>query len=116
VPKSNEPRYCRKNVATPKATNFTYQPGVHTNLEVTVLYTQVEVKVLPVVTAHLERDPSSSKPEFYRVRRSLILMEGEQTYSRGELFYCRNEEINHVMLNSHQTLANQLNNYAKQNY
>ena len=32
VPKSDVPRYCNKNVATPNATNFNYQPGVHTNL------------------------------------------------------------------------------------
>ena len=30
--KSDEPRYCSKNVATPKATNFNYQFGVYTNL------------------------------------------------------------------------------------
>ena len=104
--KSDEPGYCNKNVATPRATSFTYQPGVRTNLEVIVLYAQVKVKVLPVVTAHLARDPRGSKLDFYRVKRSLILMEGEKTYSRGELFYCRNEESNHVILKSHQTLAN----------
>lgn len=38
------------------ATKFTYQPGVRRNLEVTMLYTQVGVKVLHVVTAHLARD------------------------------------------------------------
>ena len=75
----DEPRYCIKNVATPKATNFTYQSGVRTNLEVTVLYTQLEAKVLTVVTAHLESDAKGSKPNFYTVRRSLVLMEGEQT-------------------------------------
>ncbi|MCY6488292.1 hypothetical protein, partial [Actinobacillus pleuropneumoniae] len=32
APKSDEPQYCSKNVATPKATNFNYQLGVHTNL------------------------------------------------------------------------------------
>ena len=32
MPKSDEPLYCNKNVATPKATNFNYQPEVHTNL------------------------------------------------------------------------------------
>ena len=50
-----------------------YQPGVRTNLEVTVLYAQVKVKVLPVVTVHLARDPRGSKPDFYRVRLSLLL-------------------------------------------
>ena len=28
----DEPRYCNKNAATLKATDFNYQPGVHTNL------------------------------------------------------------------------------------
>lgn len=28
----DEPWYYNKNVATPKDTNFSYQPGVHTNL------------------------------------------------------------------------------------
>jgi len=28
----DEPRYCNKNVATPKASEFNYQPGVCTNL------------------------------------------------------------------------------------
>jgi len=28
----DEPRYCNKNVATPKATDFNYQPEVRTNL------------------------------------------------------------------------------------
>ena len=79
APKSDEPRYCSKNVPTPRPTSFTYQPRVCTNLEVIVLYTQVGVKVLPIVTAHLARDPRVSKPNFYRVRRSLILMEGEKT-------------------------------------
>ena len=32
VPKSDKPRYCNKNDATPKATSFNYQPGVHTKL------------------------------------------------------------------------------------
>ena len=32
VPKRDEPRYCNKNVATPKATDFNYQPSVRTNL------------------------------------------------------------------------------------
>ena len=32
VLKSDEPRYCNKNVATPKAINFNYQPGARTNL------------------------------------------------------------------------------------
>jgi len=32
TPKSDEPQYCNKNVATPKANNFNYQLGVHTNL------------------------------------------------------------------------------------
>ena len=73
----DEPRYCNKNVATPRATSFTYQPRVRTNVKVNVLYTQVEVKVLPIVTAHLARDRRGSKPNFYRVRRSLIFMEGE---------------------------------------
>ena len=37
-----------------------YQPKVHTNLEVTVLYAQVEVKVLPIVIVYLARDPRGS--------------------------------------------------------
>jgi len=61
---------------------------------VTMLYTQVEVKVLPVVTTHLERDPRGSKPDFYRARGSLILIEGEKIYYKGELLYYRNEENN----------------------
>ena len=59
-----------------------------------MLYAQVKVKVLPIITAHLERDPRGSKQDFYRVKRSLILMEEEQIYPKGELLYCRNEEIN----------------------
>lgn len=31
-PKSDEPWYCNKNVATSNATEFNYQPEVHTNL------------------------------------------------------------------------------------
>lgn len=79
VPKTDEPRYCNKNATNPRATIFTYHPEVRTNLEVTMLYILVEVRVLPLVIAHLARDPSGSKPNFYRVRRSLILMEGEKT-------------------------------------
>ena len=55
--KIGEPRYCNKNVATPRATSFTYQPKVRTNLEVTLLYAQVKVKVLPIVNVHLEKRP-----------------------------------------------------------
>ena len=63
----DEPRYFNKNATINRVTSFTYQPGVCTNLEVTVLYAQVEVKVLPVVAV-------------YRVRGSFnSLMEGEQT-------------------------------------
>ncbi len=40
APKSDEPWYCIKDVATPKDLNLNYQPGVHTNLEMIVLYTQ----------------------------------------------------------------------------
>ena len=32
APKSDEFQYCNKNVATPKATKFNYQLGIHTNL------------------------------------------------------------------------------------
>ena len=32
MPKSDEPQYCNKNAATPKATKFNYQPGVRTQL------------------------------------------------------------------------------------
>ena len=32
APKSDEPQYCNKNVATPKAIKFNYQPRVHTKL------------------------------------------------------------------------------------
>ena len=60
-------------IATTKATSFTYQSEVRTNLEVIVLYAQVEVKVLHVVIVYLERDPRGYMPNFYRVRRSLIL-------------------------------------------
>ena len=112
----DEPRYCNNNATTPRATNFTYQPRVCTNLEVIVLYAQVEVKVMPVVIAHMRRDPKGSKSDFYRVRRSLILMEEKQIYSKGELLYCNKEANNHVVKKSHHTLANQLNNYAKNNY
>jgi len=69
----DEPRYCNKNVSNHRATSFTYQCGVHTNLEVTVLYAQVKVKVLPIVTAHLAGNSKGSKPDFYKVRRSLTL-------------------------------------------
>lgn len=75
----DEPRYCNKNATTPRATSFTYQLRVLTNLEVTVLYTQEEVRVLPIVTSHLVRDSRGSKIDFYRVRRSFILMEEEKT-------------------------------------
>ena len=41
TPKSGEPWYCTKNVATPRGCpTLLYQPGVRTNLEVTMLYTQ----------------------------------------------------------------------------
>ena len=33
MPKSDEHRYCNKNVVTPKATDFNYQPVVRTNLK-----------------------------------------------------------------------------------
>ena len=40
MPKSGEPWYCTESTATPSGCpNLLYQPGVHTNLEVTVLYT-----------------------------------------------------------------------------
>ena len=112
---SDEPRYCNNNAATPRATSFTYQPRVCTNLEVTVLYTQVEVKVLPVVTVYLTRDPRGSKPNFYKVRRSLslwwkkskpILRESDSTAAMKKST-CNDKP--------HHNLTNQLNNYAKQN-
>jgi len=71
--KSNECQYCNKDAATPGLPALFYQPGVRTNLEVTVLYTQVKVMVLLVVIVQLARDHWGSKPEFYGVRKSLIL-------------------------------------------
>ena len=94
IHKTDEPRYCNNNTTTSRATNFTYQLGVRTNLEVTVLYAQVEVKVLPVVTIHPERDPRGSKSNFYRVRRSLILRWKKRKSILRELLYCINEENN----------------------
>ena len=41
APKGGEPWYCTKSVATPRDyPTLLYQPEVHTNFEVTVLYTQ----------------------------------------------------------------------------
>lgn len=94
MPKNDKLSYCNKNVATPRATNFTYQPRVHKNLEVTMLFAQVKVKVLHVVTINLARDPRGSKPNFYRARRSLFFMKEEKIYPKGELLYYSNEEIN----------------------
>ena len=40
MPKSGEPWYCTKNVATTRGCpTLLYQPGVRTNLKVTVIYT-----------------------------------------------------------------------------
>lgn len=66
-PKSDEPRYCKNNVATPGATSLTYQPRARTNLEVTMLYAQAEVKVLPIVIVYIVR------------RNFNPLIEGEKT-------------------------------------
>ena len=73
APKSDEHQYCSKDATTPGLPTLLINTRFITNLEVTVLYAQVQVKVLLVVTVHLARDPRGSKPDFYRVRRSLIL-------------------------------------------
>jgi len=62
------------------------------NLEVTMLYAQVKVIILLVVTVQLVRDHWSSKLDSYGVRGSLILL-------LMELLYCNNREGRHVMLN-----------------
>jgi len=47
MPKSDVPRYCNKNVATPKATDFTYQPRVRTNLRgIDTICTAYDVSLL----------------------------------------------------------------------
>ena len=51
----DEHYYCSKNATTPGLPALLYQPGVHKKLEVTVLYTQVKVMVLPFVTVQLAR-------------------------------------------------------------
>jgi len=79
----DEPRYCKKNFVTPRHTIFTYQPRVHTNLEVTTLYAQLKVKAQHVVTAHLERDPGL----LYGQKKLNSLMEEEKIYSKRELLY-----------------------------
>jgi len=45
----DENQYCSKSSATPGIPSLFYPLGVCTNLEVTVLYTQVKVMVLPFV-------------------------------------------------------------------
>ena len=56
APKINDHQYCSNNVATLGLPTLLYQPGVRTNLEVIVLYTQVKVMVLPFINVRLERD------------------------------------------------------------
>ena len=56
APKSDERQYCSKNAAIPGLLALLYQPGVRTNLEVTMLYTQVKVIVFPFVIVQLVRD------------------------------------------------------------
>lgn len=56
MPKGDEHQYCSKNVATLGLPALLYQPGVHTNLEVIVLYTQVKVMVMPFVIVQLAGD------------------------------------------------------------
>ena len=73
VPKSDEHQYCSKNVATPGLPTLLYQPGVRTNLEVTVLYTQVKVMVLPFVTCSTVEIPLGVfKLDFYGFIISLV--------------------------------------------
>jgi len=70
---TDEHQYCSKNVATPRLPTLLYQPGVRTNLEVTVLYTQVKLMVLPFVTCLAgERPLGIFKLEYYGFRRSLV--------------------------------------------
>ena len=52
----DEHQYCSKNSATLGLPTLLYQPGVRTNLEVKMLYTQVKVIVLPFITVQLARD------------------------------------------------------------
>lgn len=56
VPKSDEHEYCAKNTATPRLPSLLYQLVVRTKLVVTVLYTQVNVVVLPFVMIQLVRE------------------------------------------------------------
>jgi len=56
TPKSDEHQYCGKMLHLMGLPVLLYQAGVQTNLEVTALYTQVKVMVLPFVTIQLERD------------------------------------------------------------
>jgi len=45
--KSDEPRYCNKNIITPKATNFNYQLGVCTYLRgIRTIYATYNVSFL----------------------------------------------------------------------
>jgi len=56
VPKSDEHQYYSKNVATPRATNFTLSTGVHTKFVVTELYTQADAMGPLFVTVELAID------------------------------------------------------------
>jgi len=100
VPKSDECQYCSKNATTPGLPALLYQPEVRTNLEVTVLYTQVKVMVLPFVMVQLARDHWGIQAILLWSHKKLgFLMEEREIYSKGELLYCSNEKDRNSMLN-----------------
>jgi len=56
-----------------------YQPGIRTNLEVTLMYTQVKVMVPPFFHCLAgERTLGFFKPNFYGFIRRLIIDEGKR--------------------------------------
>lgn len=80
-----------------------------------MLYAQVEVKVLPIVTTYLARDPRGSKPDFYRVRGSLIILWKKRKPILRESYSTTVMKKTICNAKSQPNLTNQLNNYAKQN-
>jgi len=97
---SDERQYCRKNAATLGLPTLLYQPGVRTNLEVTVLYTQVKVMFLLFVTVQLVRDHWGFQAKLLWSQKKFgFLMEEMEVYSKGELLYCNNEKDRNSMLN-----------------
>ena len=92
----DERHYCINDATTPHLPTLLINPRFVQTLRWQFYMHKYKWRSFLLSLVHLARDPRGSKPDFYRVRRSLILWWKKRKFILRELLYYNNEENNNM--------------------